>query len=184
MQFGSGKAFEKWLSKNHSKSKGIWVRMYKKHSGVNAIKGPEMLDVLLCYGWITGQARRGNDKYALWRVCPRRPKSIWSEINTRHAERLITEGRMQLSGLKQIENAKKDGRWNNAYAPQRTAKLPSDFIREVNKNKKAKTFLKTLNRSNTYWMIFRLHHTKEGKRKEKIASIIAMLEKGKIPGNF
>jgi len=178
--FRSGREFERWLARNHATSNGIWLRIYKKAFNANALKSTEVLDPLLCYGWITGQARKGDEKSVLWWVCPRRSRSLWSEINKAHAQRLIKEGRMRPSGMRQIEEAKKDGRWDKAYAPQRTAVLPADFLRLVNKSKKAKAFLKTLNRSNTYAIIFRLHNTKDKeKRLQKMGAMVNMLEEGK-----
>ncbi len=177
--FKSPEEFEKWLSKNHSKSNGVWLRAYKKSAGANVLKGTEVLDPLLCYGWITGQARRGTDEYTLWWVCPRRSKSLWSKINTQHAERLVKEGRMKASGLREIEEAKRDGRWARAYRPQSTATLPKDFRRALIKSRKAGTFLKTLNRQNVYAIIFRLETTKSKElRKAKIKAFIKKLEKG------
>ena len=153
--------------------------MYKKGSKTKAITGPEALDVALCYGWITGQARRGTKDYALWRFCPRRKRSLWSKLNTQHAERLIREGRMREPGMKQISEAKSDRRWARAYAPQRTAVLPRDFIIEINRSRKAREFMKGLSRQNVYAIIFRLHHTMDKeRRKEKIRKIVKMLEKG------
>jgi uncharacterized protein YdeI (YjbR/CyaY-like superfamily) len=176
IEFKTAKAWEKWLAKNHSISNGIWMRMFKKNSGVVSLKGPEALDVALCYGWITGQARSHDDISVLWRFCPRRPKSIWSKVNTLHAERLIKEGRMKPAGFRQIEEARRDGRWGRAYSPQRTATVPRDFIRELNKNERAKAFFRTLNRTNTYAIIFRLENTKnKNRRKAKISTIIEML---------
>lgn len=178
MSFKSVKDFEKWLKKNHDKSNGFWLKSYKKSFGTNVLKGLDVLGPLLCYGWITGQARKGAEDYTLWWVCPRRKGSLWSEINRAHAERLIKEGKMKPSGMKEINEAKNDGRWNAAYPSQRTASLPKDFLEKINKNKKAKEFLKTLNRSKTYAIIFRLHTTKNPKRREeKIKKIIKMLEK-------
>ena len=179
--FKSAKEFESWLGKNHSSSNGIWLRIYKKNAGANALKSTEVLDPLLCYGWITGQAKRGTDRFVLWWVCPRRKKSLWSEVNKNHAERLIKERRMKPSGMKEVEEAKKDGRWASAYPPQRTATVPVDFLNKVNRNKKARSFLKTLSRVNTYAIIFRLHNTKDKKRRlEKMKKIIKMLEEGKV----
>ena len=97
--FKNSEDFERWLSKNHDKSNGIWMRMHKKNSKMEAIKGPEMLDALLCYGWITGQARKGDENFALWWICPRRKGSIWSKVNVGHAERLIKERKMNLAGI-------------------------------------------------------------------------------------
>ncbi len=178
--FKSGAEWERWLSRNHSRSSGIWMRMFRKHYTAKFIKGAEALDVALCYGWITGQARPYDKDSCLWRFCPRRPRSIWSKVNTAHAERLIREGRMKPSGLRQIEEAKADGRWARAYSPPSTAVLPKDFITAVGRNKKAKEFLKTLNRSNRYSIIFRIENAKSPeKRREKIRSIVKMLGEGK-----
>ncbi len=180
MAFRSDAEWERWLSKNHSRSSGIWMRMFRKHYKGPAIKGSGALDVALCYGWITGQARSYDDVSCLWRFCPRRPKSIWSKINTGHAERLIREGRMKPAGLRQIEEAKKDGRWQRAYSPPSTAVLPRDFMAKLNRNSKAKAFLKTINRANRYALIFRIENSKSADlRAKKIAEIVAMLEKGK-----
>ncbi len=181
LSFKTSKAFERWLSKNYYRSKGFWLRVYKKGFGTNALKSTKVLDPLLCYGWITGQAKRGDEESVLWWVCPRRKNSLWSEVNKNHAERLINEGKMKSSGMKEVEEAKKDGRWDAAYPSQRTATLPIDFLNKIKKNKKAKAFLKTLNRANTYAIIFRLNNTKDkNKRIEKMEKIIKMLEEGKV----
>lgn len=181
LSFKSPQDFQRWLSINHEKSNGVWLRLYKEGFGANALRGTEVLDPLLCYGWITGQARRGDEKSVLWWVCPRRKHSLWSEVNKNHAERLIREGKMKPNGMREVEEAKKDGRWNAAYPSQKTATLPVDFLEMVNKNKKANAFLKTLDRANTYAIIFRLHNAIDrGKRMEKIEKIIKMLEEGKM----
>lgn len=179
LSFKSSEDLEAWLEKNHNESNGTWLKVYKKGFASNALRSTDVLDPLLCYGWITGPAKKGTKGYVLWWICPRRKKSLWSEINKSHAERLIRNGKMKPSGMKEVEEAKKDGRWKRAYAPQSTAKLPADFLKRVNGNKQAKDFLKTLNRVNTYAIIFRLHNTKdEKKRAEKIDKIIKMLERG------
>lgn len=178
--FKSSEDMERWLERNHLASKGIWIRMFRKSYRKPYMKGSDALDIALCYGWITGQARPYDSISVLWRFCPRRPKSLWSKINTGHAERLIREGRMKEPGLREIEAAKKDGRWENAYHPQSTATLPEDFTKALSKDKKAREFFKTLNKSNRYAIIFRIAtiRTASG-RKAKISSIIAMLHEGK-----
>ena len=172
--FKTLKSFEKWLEENHAKADGIWLRVPKKGAESNIIKGSGVLDLLLCYGWITGQARRGDEKTVLWWVCPRRKRSLWSKLNKERAERLVKEGRMKPSGLKEIEEAEKDGRWARAYSPQSTAKMPADFMRELRKDKDALAFFGTLNRVNRYAIIFRVTNSKS--RKEKIAAVIKMLK--------
>jgi len=178
-EFRSEKEWEEWLALNHFKSKGIWVRLFRKGTHVASVKSSEALDVALCYGWITGQSRPYDEMSWLGRFVPRRPKSIWSKINVGRAERLIKEGRMKAAGLKQIDEAKRDGRWGRAYSPPSTAKVPEDFTKELSKNKKALEFFLTLNRANVYAVVFRLENSKgEEARKTKIRQMVRMFERG------
>lgn len=178
-EFKSASQWEKWLAKNHSESKGIWIRFFKKASDVSSVSTSDALDLALCYGWITGQAKPYDEKSWLGRFVPRRPKSIWSKINTKRVEKLKRQGRMKPAGLKQVREAKRDGRWDRAYSPPSTAKLPGDFTRELKKNKDAKAFFKALNRANVYSVVFRLENVKNKEsRREKIKQMIKMFEKG------
>jgi uncharacterized protein YdeI (YjbR/CyaY-like superfamily) len=179
VEFESASQWDKWLAKNYSISKGIWIRFFKKTSDVSSISNSDALDAALCYGWITGQARPYDERSWLGRFVPRRAKSIWSKINTKRAEILIGQGRMKPAGLKQVEDAKRDGRWDRAYNPPSTAKLPEDFIKALQKNKQVEVFFRTLNRANIYSVVFRLENAKNEKsRRMKIKQIIKMFEKG------
>ena len=179
VEFQSASQWDRWLAQNYSKSKGIWIRFFKKDSDVSSINTSDALDAALCYGWITGQEKPYDEKSWLGRFVPRRPKSIWSKVNTKSAEKLIRQGRMKPAGLKQIEEARRDGRWDRAYSPPSTAKLPQDFTEALQRNKKALLFFKTLNRANIYSVVFRLENAKnEELRKAKIKQIIRMFEKG------
>jgi uncharacterized protein YdeI (YjbR/CyaY-like superfamily) len=167
------------LARNHSKSMGVWMRMYRKSSGVASLSNSDALDVALCYGWITGQSRPYDGISWLDRYVPRRPKSIWSKINTERVERLTREGRMKPAGLRQVEEAKRDGRWQSAYTPPSRARLPADFIRALRRVPRAEAFFSTLNRSNVYAVVFRLENAKDAKsRKAKIEQMIRMFERG------
>jgi uncharacterized protein YdeI (YjbR/CyaY-like superfamily) len=179
VSFKSAREWEKWLAKNHAASKGVWLKIFKKDSQTGSVNYPEALDGALCYGWIDGQKAAFDDNAWLQKFGPRRLKSGWSKVNVGHAERLIKAGRMKPAGLVKIELAKKDGRWSNPYHPQSTATLPVDFLREVNKNGKAKVFLKTLNRANVYAIIYRLQTAKKMEtRKKRISQFVEMLAKG------
>jgi uncharacterized protein YdeI (YjbR/CyaY-like superfamily) len=178
-EFQSASQWEKWLAKNFSESKGIWLRFFKKASNVSSINTSDALDVALCYGWITGQARPYDERSWLGRFVPRRSKSIWSKINTKRVDMLIKQGRMKPAGLRQVEEAKGDGRWDRAYSPPSTAKLPEDFIKALQKNKKARAFFTRLDRANIYSVVFRLENAKnEESRRMKIRQMIGMFEKG------
>jgi uncharacterized protein YdeI (YjbR/CyaY-like superfamily) len=178
VEFQSASQWDKWLAKNYSKSKGIWIRFFKKASDASSINTSDALDLALCYGWITGQAKP-DERSWLGRFVPRRPKSIWSKINTERAEMLTRQGRMKSAGLKQIEEAKRDGRWNRAYSPPSTATLPEDFLKALQTNKEAEAFFKTLNRANIYSVVFRLENAKnEESRRMRVTQMIKMFEQG------
>jgi uncharacterized protein YdeI (YjbR/CyaY-like superfamily) len=177
--FASQKEWESWLSQNHDKENGVWLRFYKKNSGVVSLTYDQALEEALCYGWIDSQAKSYDEKSYLQKFTPRRSKSIWSKINTGHIERLMKEGRMKTAGMLQVEAAKKDGRWQSAYAPQNTIVIPNEFMQELKKNQKAFTFFETLNKSNKYAIAFRLTTAKkEETKKKRIKDFIAMLSRG------
>jgi uncharacterized protein YdeI (YjbR/CyaY-like superfamily) len=141
----------------------------------------EALDVALCYGWIDGQKGSFDDKYWLQKFTPRRAKSIWSRINTEKAGRLIASGEMKPSGLKAIEAAKQDGRWDAAYSSQKNISVPADFQLALGKNGKAKAFFDSLTSAKRYSFLFRIVTAKKAETREKrIRQFVEMLEKGKM----
>ncbi|ACU61709.1 YdeI/OmpD-associated family protein [Chitinophaga pinensis] len=179
IEFKTAKAFETWLVKNHDNSHGIWLKIFKKDSGMDTVSYAEALDVALCYGWIDGQKKAHDEQAWLQKFCPRRAKSIWSKINTGHVERLINEGRMRPAGLKAVEKAKADGSWEKAYDSPSKIVMPEDFLKELSKNKKAEAFFKSLNKTNVFSIGFRLQTAKKQETREKrMKEIIEMLAKG------
>lgn len=171
--------WEKWLEKNHSIEAGVWMKFAKKNSPFKTISYSEALDIALCYGWIDSQVKKFDENFYLQKFTPRRSKSIWSKVNTERIEQLIQSGRMKAAGLKQVEEAKKDGRWIAAYDSPGKAEIPSDFLTLLDKNKKAKTFFDTLNKTNVYAITWRIQTAKKPETKEKrMQQIIEMLSKG------
>ncbi len=153
--------------------------MFKKGSGKAGITYDEALDVALCYGWIDSQGKGIDDVSYAQRFTPRRARSVWSKRNTEHIERLTKAGRMRPAGLKAVEAAKRDGRWQRAYDSPSAATAPHDFLKALAKNKRAESFYTTLNRRNTYAIAYRLQNAKKPETREKrIKAIIAMLAKG------
>jgi len=177
--FKSAAEFRSWLKKSHADSDGIWLRIFKKDSSEKSISYAEALDQALCYGWIDGQKQAHDAHSWLQKLTPRRPASGWSKINTTHVERLITSGQMAPAGLKAVEAAKNDGRWQAAYDSPRDAAPPDDFLRALEKNRKAKTFFETLNRANVYSIVYRLQTAKKPEtRKRRMKMILEMLTRG------
>jgi uncharacterized protein YdeI (YjbR/CyaY-like superfamily) len=180
LSFASSEEWSKWMEENHAKSNGVWLRFFKKDSGEKTVTYSEALEEALCYGWIDGQVNKFDDQSYIQRFTPRRPKSIWSKRNTEKAERLIREGKMKKAGMEQVELAKADGRWQQAYDSSTNMKLPEDFLQELSKNKKAKTFFEGLNKTNQYAIAWRLQTAKKPETREKrLKEILAMMREGK-----
>lgn len=180
--FKTEAAFEKWLTAHHDKEPEIWLRVYKKDSGVASVTCAQALDVCLCFGWIDA-IRKGLDETSfLQRYVPRGKKSTWSQINREHVARLIAAGKMTPHGQKQIDAAKADGRWDAAYAPMRATSVetvPADLRAAIETNVRAKrTFLK-LDRANLFSLTFRVNALKTAAgRQRRIAAFVEMLAKG------
>ncbi len=179
ISFKSQKDWASWLDKNHSESNGIWLRFFKRDSGVASVTYAEALDEALCYGWIDGQLEKYDEKSWLRKFTPRRPKSVWSKKNMEHVNRLMQAGKMKRSGLKEVEEAKADGRWERAYDSPSAMQVPEDFLKELSKNKKAKGFFETLNKANTYAIAWRLQTAKRPEtRAKRMKAILEMLKRG------
>ena len=178
LPFANKKKWADWLTKQHDKSAGVWLKLAKKDSGIPSVTYDEALEVALCYGWIDGQKKGFDDQYWLQKFTPRGPKSIWSKINTVKAEKLIASGEVKPAGLKAIELAKQDGRWEAAYDSQKTMSVPDDFQAALEKNKKAKAFFATLNSVNRYAILFRIQTAKKAEtRARRIQQSVEMLER-------
>jgi len=179
LSFASPIEFRNWLKKNHNQSSGIWLRIKKISAGTPTVTYAEALDEALCFGWIDGQKKSYDSRSWLQKFTPRKSGSRWSKKNTEHAERLIKAKKMTPSGLREVNAAKSDGRWKSAYDSFSSAKVPDDFLKELAKNKKAKEFFETLNKTNLYSIAYRLQTAKKAETREKrIKAIIKMLENG------
>ena len=179
MAFETARAWDAWLVKHGASSTGIYIQIAKKDSGLLSITYAEALDVALCHGWIDAIKRSYNDASFLQKFLPRKPKSIWSQINKKKVQELIKAGLMQPAGLAAVERAKANGLWKNAYAPASSITVPSDLQAALKKNKKAAAFFKTLKSNNRYAILHRLHTAKkEETRAKRLALFIGMLERG------
>jgi uncharacterized protein YdeI (YjbR/CyaY-like superfamily) len=177
--FSTAADFERWLRKHHAKASCIWVKYAKKKSGIASINWDQAVDVALCYGWIDGQAKGLDDMYSLQRFTPRGPRSRWSKLNRERVARLIKAGRMQPTGLAEIERAKADGRWDAAYDSPATAKVPEDLAKALAKSAKARKFFDSLNATNRYAILHRLQAAKKPEtRARRLEKFVAMLKNG------
>jgi uncharacterized protein YdeI (YjbR/CyaY-like superfamily) len=180
--FKSEGAFEAWLRANHAHETEIWLRIYKTGAGKPTVTPAQALDVALCWGWIDGIRKRCDAESFLQRYTPRRAASMWSQINREHVARLIAAGCMKPPGQRQIDAAKRDGRWDAAYAPMRSAtwaSIPDDLRSAIEADPRARRVGKTLGRQNLFALAFRTNKMKTpAGRARQIASLVAMLARG------
>lgn len=178
--FASPGEWERWLEENHDSADGVWIKMAKKASGIPSVAYPEVLEVALSYGWIDGLRRRHDDTWFLQKFTPRRARSRWSRINRDTATRLIGEGRMRPAGLREVERARADGRWDAAYESQRTIEVPDDLRRELDANPRARATFDGLDSQNRYAILYRLHDAKRPEtRARRLEQFVAALREGR-----
>lgn len=176
--FESPQAWVSWLDEHSTAAKGVWLKIAKKGAGITTLSYTEALESALCYGWIDGQKAAFDEQYWLQKFTPRGPRSIWSKINCEKAEALIAAGRMQPEGLRQVERAKADGRWDAAYHSQSAITVPDDLQRELDNNPQAQQFFNTLNSQNRYAILFRISTARKPEtRAARIQKFMDMLSK-------
>lgn len=178
-EFKDPDTFYEWLRCHHDKEDEVWIKIHKVNSGLESITPKEAIDVVLCWGWIDAIRKSLDDKSFLQRYTPRGKKSTWSQINVDNVARLINENRMTEHGLKQVDAAKLDGRWDRAYKSGQEMKIPADLQTAIDANPKAKAMLAKLSAQNRFALAFRLHNMKtEVGRRKKIETFVQMLERG------
>lgn len=180
--FRTQAALEVWMAANHARETELWLKVYRKASGVPTVTCADALEVALCWGWIDG-IRKGLDEASfLQRYTPRRAKSVWSQINRDHVIRLTAAGRMTSHGQRQVDAAKADGRWDAAYAPIRNATeatIPDDLRAAIDANPRARKTFRTLGRLNLFALAFRTNNMKTpAGRARKIEALVRMLARG------
>jgi len=179
LSFPSAAEWEEWLDQNHATSNGIWLHFFKKDSGRKTVSYAEALDGALCHGWIDGLRKSFDAESFVQKFTPRRPRSMWSKINTGHVDRLHQLGKMKPAGVAAVEAAKSDGRWQAAYDGPKRAEIPADFLAELAKNKRAHAFFQTLNKTNIYSIAWRLQTARTPEiRARRLKTIVAMMKKG------
>ena len=176
-EFKDFQAFYDWLEKHHDTAEEVWIKMHKVGSGKPSITPKEAIDAELCWGWVDGIRKGFDDKSFLQRYCPRRPKSVWSQINRDNVERLTRDGLMRPSGQVEVDKAKADGRWDAAYSVSKT-EVPEDLLAAIEADEAAAEFYRTLSAQNRFALTFRTINMKtEAGRKKKIADFVEMLKR-------
>ncbi|MFI1758670.1 YdeI family protein [Streptomyces sp. NPDC020571] len=180
LSFATQEEWEKWLEENHEDTTGIWFRIPKSGSGVDGVDYAHALESALCYGWIDGQKKKQDEQHWLQRFTPRRSGSKWSKVNREKATELIKAGRMRPAGQREVDRAKKDGRWEAAYASQSKATVPDDLQAALDAAPAARDFFATLDSRNRFAILHRVEDAKKAEtRAARIEKFVAMLAEGK-----
>ena len=179
-RFATRAAWEKWLAANHERSPGVWVELPKKGSERASVTRAEALEVALCYGWIDSQVHSMDEERYRQRFTPRRARSKWSKINCAAVERLNAESRLAPAGIREMEAAKRDGRWEAAYASPKAMVVPPDLEARLAKSSRARRAFEQLDGQNRYAILYRLHDAKRPEtRQRRLEQFVAMLEAGR-----
>jgi len=166
MTFSTPKDLGRWLKENHATENELWVKIFKKKTGIPSVTWNDIVVEMLCWGWIDGVKKSIDDQAYLQRVTPRKARSNWSKRNTEHAERLISESKMMESGLVHVRAAKADGRWENAYVVSEM-EVPADFLAALESKPNVKQFFETLNKSSRYAIAYGLTSAKKQETRQK-----------------
>src|SRR6478735_11700707 len=141
LTFADARELDEWLAAHPDRTEGVWLRIARAGSGATTVTYPEAVEVALCHGWIDGKRTSGDEAgYYRQLLTPRRRRSRWSRINRDKATALIAAGRMRPAGLREVERAKADGRWDAAYAGARAATVPDDLQRALDADPEARAF--------------------------------------------
>ncbi|MGV9263471.1 YdeI/OmpD-associated family protein [Kitasatospora sp. NPDC003701] len=154
--FADARAFEAWLAGNHPRREGVWIKLAKRKSGIASVTDDELVDIGLCYGWVSGQRRSLDARYYLQKYVPRRPRSLWSQVNVDRVAALTAEGRMREPGLTEVRRARADGRWAAAYASQRAATVPPELAAAFDADPRARQAFEALDRTARYRLVLPL----------------------------
>lgn len=177
--FSNLEAFEAWLAENHTSVAALWVRFYRKGSGIPTVTYDEAVDAALCFGWIDSQAKSFDEQSYIQRFGPRKAKSPWSEINKGRVARLVHEGRMREAGHRAVEVAKANGEWERAYASPSTMTPPPEFVQALQANQEAEVFFATLSKTQQFYFLYRIVAAKRPEtRAKRIREAIEKLERG------
>jgi uncharacterized protein YdeI (YjbR/CyaY-like superfamily) len=177
--FADAAEWEAWLEAHHAHATELWLKLAKQGSAHVTVSQAEALESAICFGWIDGKVGRLDDDHFLQRFTPRTARSRWSKLNCAKAEALIAQGRMRPAGLREVERAKADGRWDAAYAGARTIEVPDDLRRELDARPDAAEFFAALDSQNRYAILYRLQDAKKPEtRARRLQRFVAMLEAG------
>ncbi|NRA93039.1 MAG: YdeI/OmpD-associated family protein [Psychroserpens sp.] len=183
IQITTQKELRSWLLENHSQVETVWLITFKKSVPDQYVSRWEVLDELLCFGWIDGIRRKLDHQRTMQLISPRKAEH-WAKSYKDRADILIREGKMHSSGLNAIKTSKTKGLWNFMDDVDQLI-IPEDLVIELNKLSGAYEFFDGINPSSKRFVLRWLKLAKTDKtRKQRIDKIATLSSKGqKLPGS-
>jgi uncharacterized protein YdeI (YjbR/CyaY-like superfamily) len=180
--FRDAVAWDSWLADNHDRQAGVWLRLAKKSSGIASVTDDEVVDVALCFGWVSGQRRSLDERFYLQKYVPRRPRSLWSRVNVDKVEMLLAAGRMREPGMAEVRRARADGRWEAAYESQKKATVPPDVLAALEEDEPARACFHALDKTSQYRLYLPVLQAGSPRaRAARLARMMALLQGGEPP---
>ncbi|RZT14608.1 uncharacterized protein YdeI (YjbR/CyaY-like superfamily) [Kribbella sp. VKM Ac-2569] len=169
-----------WLHEHHEDSDGVWLVLAKKNvTTPTSLTYDEALEEALCHGWIDGQRRGRDEQTFVQRYTPRRARSLWSKRNVGLTARLEQEGRMRPAGRAEVERAKADGRWDNAYGGAGALEIPDDLAAALAAEPKAQAMFEILTSANRFAVVHRVINARRAEtRAKRVALYVEQLARG------
>jgi len=173
-----------WLGENHTVEEDIWIIIQKKTSKEPSVRYEEAVLEAIAHGWIDGKMRRLDDEEFMQRFTPRGRNSVWSLSNRERAERLISEGRMTPAGLKAVEEARRNGRWDKASSSSRDAvDVPDDLLMALKESKDALENHESFPPSARFMYIYWVNEAKrQDTRERRIYTVVDRAGRNLRPG--
>jgi uncharacterized protein YdeI (YjbR/CyaY-like superfamily) len=180
LRFVGRAEWRRWLKSNHDKVTGIWMEYLKGAGAKDCIRYEDAIEEALCWGWIDSIIKKVDEERYLRKFTPRQAGSIWSALNKKRIEKMISDGRMTKAGLAKIETAKRNGEWAKAHAPANGLEGLPEFAEALQASKKAKAFFDGLAQSYKRQFLGWIGEARRNEtRARRIAEAVRLLEQGK-----
>lgn len=172
-----------WLHANNESKQEIWLIYYKKHTGKPRIPYTDAVEEAICFGWIDSTVKRVDEEIYVQKFSPRKSRSVWSALNKERAREMISSGLMTQSGLEKIKEAKKNGRWEEAYTSKKKVEIPTGLSKALMSDQKAnRNFRNFADSYQNLYINWINYAKKEETRQRRITEVVKRASKNQKPG--
>ncbi len=184
LRLATREKWRRWLSAHDDQADEAWLVIRRKGANAAGLAYEDAVEEALCFGWIDGAMRSVDDETYVLRFSPRKPNSLWSQLNRERARALIQAGKMTAAGLDKIEEAKRNGRWSAAYTSKTKPALPQDLKAALDRNPGAcENFNRFPNSAQTMYIVWVEQAKRPETRSKRIEQVVERSLHSKRPGS-